>query len=143
MLCTLLSEHLSTTVPTESKLLPSTEPAFFINLSSLFLFLSIKLTPQQHTAERSLPQLVKHVQHVPAHIEGPQLLEKVKPALPFLIECISVGCPVQHVIKVHLQVGLPVGFNHLNVRTLDVDWQEQRGLRPPEIDDHLLILRGV
>ncbi|KAG5273018.1 hypothetical protein AALO_G00171880, partial [Alosa alosa] len=36
-------------------------------------------------------RLVEHPEELTAHIEGPQPPPEVQPALPFLVECISVG----------------------------------------------------
>ena len=48
--CTVLRVRLSTTVPSESRLLPSTELAFFTSLSNRLVFLSVMLPPQQTAA---------------------------------------------------------------------------------------------
>ena len=50
-------------------------------------------SPSHHSIEEDAGnhRLVKHPEELAADIEGPQPPQEVQPALPFLVECLSVG----------------------------------------------------
>ena len=85
-------------------------------------------SPSHHSIEEDAGnhRLVKHPEELAADIEGPQPPQEVQPALPFLVECLSVGWQVRFIVQVYPQILLPV--YHIHIDPLNGDWQ-QNGLR--------------
>lgn len=101
--CTLVQVHLSTSLSTGSNLLPSIEPAFLMSFFFFFVLGCHAASPANSAVEKNTRhhRLVEHQQHLTANIEGSQSAEEEEPALSLFIQLISVGGPIELVVKVH------------------------------------------
>ena len=86
-------------------------------------------------------RLVKDMQHLATHIEGPTLPQEVESALSLPVDSLSVTFPVQSVVKVNTQVSIVL--HHLHLFSQDGNGVHLCPGPPKQIYNHLLHLGHI